>query len=212
VTVEINIDLEKLAAIALLASRTDVRQQLNGVYVEASGAETRIAATDGIQCGMLRHAEPADMSNVLGGQPQLSVILPMDVIDKMKPSKHLANVATIIGVRERDDGSIDGWRVRLIDGTLIPFKVPEGRYPNLSRLLPLEIVRDVPTPRLDVSRLATFMKVHKALGVKNCGNMLIDGSDGSPAIIRFPARPDFVGVLSPMQWDEDKSPALARWS
>jgi hypothetical protein len=203
--ISIHLDLKKLHALALLAPTDDIRQYLNGVYIEADASGVRAAVTDGIQLGMMTGMEPAGMAPELAGAP-ISVILPMATIAKMKPIKHMAAVATVL-LGET------GWHsIRMIDGTMIPFTHPEGKFPDIRRVVPIGEPTNLHNP-LDWARVATFTKVHIALGgEKRSAGCFPVAFRGRTAVIQFPKFPDFTGILmGPKAGEVGEPKAVTPW-
>lgn len=205
--IEINIDGTKLAAIALLASKNDTRFYLNGVYVEATATQTRLAATNGYYLGMHAKCNPLDAN---AGCEWETLILPPDLVAKCKPHKGTAvDICTVLiderlsgDTSEGDQTRTRTYTMRLWDGTLIPFQPVQGVFPDIRRVVS-NGTGDGLGAQFSPEYLMLFAKVAKALGDKNAGVGI--GWNGPVGSMSIHVKDDgFAGVLMPVRklWDD----------
>lgn len=196
-TIAINIDGRKLAAIAILAAKADVRYYLTGVYVEATATQTRLAATNGRYLGMHGKCNPLDDNE---GCEWETLILPPDVIAKCKPVKNTPSICTVL-IGGPQIGNLKRiYTMRLWDGTLIPFDPIDGVFPDLRRVVPAMSPSGIGV-QLNPEYLGLFVKVNKALGAKT-PHFISLGFDGPEERVGVSLiDPDFVGVIMSMRGD-----------
>lgn len=192
-TIIIKINAKKLSAVALLAAKQDIRYYLCGVYVEATAAETRLAATNGHYAGLLRHAnmEPNE------GVDWQTLIIPNEIVERVVA----ANKKIPRGFEPHCNVVIDGgYSMHLWDQTVIPFKPLEGTFPDIRRITPVGKRSEIATA-FDVDYMALFAKVNKALGAKHPTyiNMGFNGPGEKIAITFGDEQRDFIGILMPIR-------------
>lgn len=214
--IEINIDSKKLAAIALLASKADVRHYLNGVYVEATATQTRLAATNGHYLGLHAKCNPLDYNAWCEWE---ALVIPNDVIAKLgKPSKTVSAICTVLidtpnpfegSTKEADTKK---YTLRTWDGVLIPFIPIDGKFPDLRRIVPKGSASGVAV-QVDAEYLTLFAKVNKTLGAAKPGFLSIghhgDNMQGKVTIKL--SDPYFVGVLMGVRNDEALHQTVLHW-
>jgi DNA polymerase-3 subunit beta len=213
-TFTINIDLQKLSAMRLLAAKSDIRNYLNGVCIEATPSETRLLATNGYYGGMLRDALPTGCEgNTCEGFQ--SLIIPVDVIDKIgwKPGK-LAPFGMM---------TVDTWeagpiaspvmqtvcKLTTVDETSVSFAPLEGKYPDLRRVTPWAI-RDTQGQGsvINADYLTLIQKFARALTGDRAAQVRT-GYDGEHATVQIliQGAPDFIGCIMPMRDSNPSAPA-----
>lgn len=202
---EIHIDLAKLQALQLLAGQNDVRPYLNGVYVEATATQTRLAATNGHIMGLHLQAIPPDFANK--GVEWETLILPNEVIAKCKLQKGVSNIGTVLidqtanpkwgaGI-EGEPLTINAYTLRLWDGTLIPFKPCDGKFPDFRRVIPAASATQGEGAQFNPAYLAQFVKAVKLLGDRDARIQMQFNAEGP---IRIACKdPAFIGVLMPQK-------------
>lgn len=203
---EINIDTAKLWAMHLIAGQHDIRAYLNGVRIEASETETRMLATNGHIAGWLRRAGVTDIPNVVDEARIVEFTIPNEVIERIKPIKGMVAAATVLIDRtlsqeDTPDGErkvIDTYTLRLWDGTLIPFAVPAGNYPQMARVRPTAPHEGM-AAQFNGEYFEVFAKVNKALTASKYPRQLILSHDtlATPIRVQFPGTPEFLGIMMP---------------
>lgn len=186
--IEIHLDTVKLWAMHLLAGQQDMRPFLNGVRIEANASETRMVATNGHIAGWLRQAGVDGAQNVCDGVMAFTV--PNDIIERMKPGKVAVPAATVLI-------DVEGaYRMRLWDGTLIPFTPAAGTYPDHSRIRPQGETNGIGC-QLNGEYLELFAKVNKLLtGARFPRSLQITFNGPTTAArVQFENYPAFFGVI-----------------
>lgn len=200
--IEVNIDARKLQAIALFAADSkDLRYYLHGVHVEATPTVTRIAATNGHYAAMLSNANPLD-SNAVPETHDVTFIIPLDVIAKIKLSKTVQNIVTVLieskPLRDDDTKIENLYTLRLWDGTRIPFTPCDGIFPAIRRVTPVGPASGEAC-NFDADLLSVFSKANKLMTMTRepgCFEIGFRG-EGRGITIKLPEVPEFVGILMP---------------
>lgn len=172
-----------LKAMAILASKQDIRYYLNGVLVESTGAYTRLVATDGHLLGVFQISETAHEDK------SFSIIIPNEIIAKLDKQDNFLSC-------------VDGkWN---IDG--ISFTPVEGKYPDYMRVLPVKPASGE-TAQFNPELINRFAKCSKLLnGTKY---PVIAHNGGSSALIDL-GLDCFIGVVMPMR-NEVKIKETPEW-
>lgn len=179
----ITVNTAHLAAVAVFASRKDIRYYLNGALIEATETETRVAATDGHVLGLHR----ADSVNGLSGEARVAVIVPNDtlaLLAKAMPKGGLVNVCC----------TDDRWEI-VGDTVRLPFSPIEGRFPDYRMVIPMDVTGEAGQFNPDL--LARFNKAAKALAQKALP--VVDHNGSSAARVTLSGVPGFVGVIMPVR-------------
>ena len=185
--IEINALL--LKAVALAATNQESRYYLRGVYVEFFADHLTLTATDGHKLIAGRQAriytnqtEPGASDGAAG---QAGIILPLDMIDKIKLSRKAPDYVTLSFDAKGDSLQARFLQLKFDAVTLSGFEV-EASYPAARRVAPVSITGE--TAAFDPEILITFTKAAK----------LVYGSTvGAPA--------------TPVVHHNGLSPALVSW-
>lgn len=183
----IQIQRKQLRAALYFAGTADIRQYLNGVYVEPTATMTRLTSTTGSMLSIQRHvAKNADVP---------AMIVPREVCEQAVALKIEELTIEPLGGRFSIGGA--GLNRYL-------FQPLEGRFPDVSRMVP-NSPSGVPAhfnPELPMA----FVRAGKALGVKGMPIVRQNGNAG--AIVHFYAYDDFIGVLMPVSHFTEKRPDI----
>jgi len=129
--------------VARAASRDDMRPVLTGVFVNASGREMTMVATDSYRLAVKRTELEAELSGE---------------IDANIPARALRELGRILsteGVEEVDVALQTNQAIFQAGAILLTTRLIEGQFPNFRQLLPESYEHDVRLPRsefLDVAR------------------------------------------------------------
>lgn len=185
-----NVKISQLQALAILASKEDIRYWLNGVRVEFNYETTRLISTDGHKLGLYNFKTENEGVGVL--------TIPRSFIDKLpKVTIKTDQLLTISHVDQSQWAAIDQ------GGNTYLFNEIEGNYPDYSRVIQ-PIKTNGQPGQFNDEYLAQF---------KKCGLLLtwlkkqhffpeIIHNGNSSAIIQLPTLLDqFVGVIMPLKSD-----------
>ena len=218
---EIQIDLQKLTALKLLAGKDDIRYYLNGVCVEATASETRMMSTNGHMAGMARIGGFEGQANVMGADGFITFVVPNDVIEKINwKAGKLAAMATVV---------IESWEVphnpgaelvkqiqcvlQTVDGVRYPFSALDGKFPDIRRVMPwgdrteqgigaqinaVYLIAFDKFAKLYTGRKSTQFRLGYA-GAEKVVQVLLDGDDTDFIGCIMPLR-DFGNFTIPPQW------------
>jgi len=159
-------------AMALLASKQDIRYYLNGVLVESDNQHTRLVATDGHLLGVFQISETAHNGEAF------SIIIPNEIIAKLDKKDNFLSCV---------DGKWD------IDG--ISFNPVEGKFPDYMRVLPSKPVSGE-TAQFNPEYITRFAKCSKLLNGKPWPVIAHNGDSSALVDIGLDR---FVGVVMPMR-------------
>jgi hypothetical protein len=121
------LNIRALKAVALMASKERTRYYLNGVYIEFHANHLVMVATDGHCLAAVRQTLDAPLP-----APPAGVIIPLDLIARIKPSKvePLAHAElSVTGARVTIDYLGDTFAANAIDGT----------FPDWRRVAPASV-------------------------------------------------------------------------
>jgi DNA polymerase-3 subunit beta len=122
-----DINQKDLRAVSLAMAVKDIRYYLQGVYIEANGAETRLIATDGHRLHMVIQEESGPVVE------PVTFIMPADMVKKCLTAKaSKADKCPKILVTY-DQGKICA---RLPDGSEIVQFALDGKFPDYRRIIP----------------------------------------------------------------------------
>jgi len=185
-----NVKISQLQALAILASKEDIRYYLNGVRVEFNYDVTRLVSTDGHKLGLYNFKIENEGVGVL--------TIPRSFIDKLpkvtNKTDEILAISHIAGPQ---------WQATALGGNTYLFNEIEGNYPDYSRVI-APIKTNGQPGQFNDEYLAQF---------KKCGLLLtwlkkqhffpeIIHNGNSSAIIQLPTLLDqFVGVIMPLKSD-----------
>ena len=180
----IEINARLLKAVALAATNSESRYYLRGVYVEFFADHLTLTATDGHKLiagrQMRFDTEPGDSA-----AGQAGIILPLDMIDKIKLGRKAPDHATLSFDAKGDNLAARFLQLRFDAVTLSGFEV-EATYPPARRVAPVSITGE--TAAFDPEILITFTKAAK---------LVYGSTGGAPA--------------TPVVHHNGLSPALVSW-
>ena len=207
----IEINARLLKAVALAATNSESRYYLRGVYVEFFADHLTLTATDGHKLIAGRQAriytnqtEPGASDGAAG---QAGIILPLDMIDKVKPGRKSPDHATLSFDAKGDNLQARFLQLKFDAVTLSGFEV-EATYPAARRVAPVSITGEVAA--FDPEILITFTKAakmtHNAIGAP--ATPVVHHNGLSPALVSwFPAGAlpgcEAFGVAMPMRVQGD---------
>ena len=185
----IEINARLLKAVALAATNSESRYYLRGVFVEFFADHLTLTATDGHKLiagrQMRFDTEPGDSA-----AGQAGIILPLDMIDKIKLSRKAPDHATLSFDAKGDNFAARFLQLRFDATTQSGFEV-EASYPAARRVAPVSITGE--TAAFDPEILITFSKAakltHNAIG--NPSTPVVHHNGLSPALVSWLA----VGAL-----------------
>lgn len=185
------INAKHLKAALCCASVQDIRQYLNGVFIEVARDEIRVVSTDGHVAAVLRTTNLLDEND---GWP-FEVIVPSEAVK-----------LALAGKAEALELSRDGnsWKLGAINFTPI-----DGKFPDYRRIIPARHSGEA--AQFATDKIAQFAKVGKALGRRD--NPIIRHSGDGGAQVQFYGEHDFVGVIMPLRVFNQKCPdtGLEQW-
>jgi DNA polymerase-3 subunit beta len=176
------IDLKLLKAASFCVSKEETRYYLKGVAVQSSSDGVFIVSTDGHRAVVFR--QPYE---IIENLTPFNIIIPSEIIAKIKVNKYDSK-ATL--------EHIDGLRWCIThDGSGITFDVIDGTFPDWRRIVPKETSGEI--AQFDLSYMADFSKVAKALGKQNKAYIAHNGN--GPAIVSFGEDVEGFGLLMPFR-------------
>lgn len=173
-----------LAAVSRCMADRDVRYYLNGLFVEVSGSEARLVATNGHILAAARFT--------LADPNLFSLIVPAETIKQAIAGK-CETVA--LEMNALGDYLLAGQR----------FTPVEGKFPEYRRVFPARVTGEA-APGFDPNYVAAFAKAGKDLGSREGPIFRQNGTGGT--VVHFYNVDDFVGVLMPRNPFTEKSPDL----
>lgn len=129
--------------VARAASRDDMRPVLTGVFVNASGAEMTMVATDSYRLAVKR----TELENELSGEIEANI-----------PARALRELSRILTAEEAEEATIwllSNQAVVEAGSITLTTRLIDGQFPNFRQLLPESYEHDVRLPRgefLEVAR------------------------------------------------------------
>jgi len=211
----IEINAKLLKAVALAATNSESRYYLRGVYVEFFADHLTLTATDGHKLIAGRQAriytnqtEPGASDGAAG---QAGIILPLDMVDKVKLGRKSSDYATLSFDAKGDTLAARFLQLKFDAVTLSGFEV-EASYPAARRVAPVSITGEVAA--FDPEILITFSKAAKVVGL--LATPVVHHNGLSPALVSWLAAGalpgcEAFGVAMPMrvQGDFKELPATA---
>ena len=156
----IEINARLLKAVALAATNSESRYFLRGVYVEFFADHLTLTATDGHKLIAGRQVR-VDTGSGDSAAGQAGIILPLDMVDKVKPGRKSPDYATLSFDAKGDNLQARFLQLRFDAVTLSGFEV-EASYPAARRVAPVSITGEVAA--FDPEILITFSKAAKVVG------------------------------------------------
>ena len=208
----IEINARLLKAVALAATNSESRYYLRGVYVEFFADHLTLTATDGHKLIAGRQAriytnqtEPGASDGAAG---QAGIILPLDMIDKIKLSRKAPDYATLSFDAKGDNLAARFLQLRFDAVTLSGFEV-EATYPAARRVAPVSITGE--QAAFDPEILITFTKAAKLVYGSTVGapaTPVVHHNGLSPALVSWLAAGalpgcEAFGVAMPMRVQGD---------
>jgi len=179
----IEINARLLKAVALAATNSESRYYLRGVFVEFFADHITLTATDGHKLIAGRQVRvdtgPGDSA---AGQP--GIILPLDMVEKIKVSRKAPDYATLSFDAKGDNLQARFLNLRFDGTTQSGFEV-EASYPAARRVAPVSITGE--QAAFDPEILITFTKAakltHNAIG--NPSTPVVHHNGLSPALVSW---------------------------
>jgi DNA polymerase-3 subunit beta len=209
------INQDQLKAIFYFSADKDVRYYLNGVYVESTQTETRLAATDGFTLGVCRtiHAEQG------ANEGTIRAIIPRDTVKQALAWKFQKTAKTHDLILECPDGyTYENAHAELKltgpNGSII-FNGIVGEFPDYTRVIrahPVDMETGKPKlPDGDLSAqfnpeyLMRIFNAAKALGNKHVPAIRHCGKENFGFAV---ISDNFVAVVMPMRIDAPEYSAI----
>ena len=188
----VTIPVSHLLAVAAQAAKDDVRFYLNGVLIEVEDGGVMCVATNGHILGAIRGGE----ANAAGDHKHVDdtqLIVPIEIIRRLKPSKKFANSAVII-----TNEAADLWTLTSMFADPIHFKMIDGKFPDWRCVIPVRVSNEC--GQYDPELLALFSKSDTALNPARifAGVALAQNGTG-PAIVSIAHAPHYFGIIMPMR-------------
>ncbi|HEY6731785.1 MAG TPA: DNA polymerase III subunit beta [Solirubrobacterales bacterium] len=134
---------ESIDLVARAASRDDMRPVLTGVFVNASGREMTMVATDSYRLAVKR----TELEAELGGDIEANI--------PARALRELGRILSSEGAGEATISLLANQAVFVAGSILLSTRLIDGQFPNFRQLLPESFEHDVRLPRsdfLDVTR------------------------------------------------------------
>lgn len=195
----IHVSIKALKALLNAAGKKDIRHYLNGVQVQASTTETRISATNGHIAAIYRK----QAANVLVNPCEvLSIIIPREVLEKIKLNKRAPDLVEIAGERPMSEvGSTRYGKFTLTyDGMVYGFNEIDGVFPDIKRVAPdYSVLKPVEVSPANYSPeyLVAFQKT--IAGIRGNSGTYRLTQHGTLIGVISDGTDDFVGVIMPLK-------------
>jgi DNA polymerase III sliding clamp (beta) subunit (PCNA family) len=168
---ENTINIEVVRALLPLSAKKDVRQYLNGVFVDFHADKTIYVATNGHVLGMYTEA--------VENEHTFSIIIPGDVVKQLKPMPRTGKWGDLSFDPEKNAARITNPGASQDFG----FTPLEGSYPDYTKAIPANPSGEA--AQFDVDLLCLFAQVNKALGAKYPGRIKIDHNGNAGALVHL---------------------------
>lgn len=211
----IEINAKLLKAVALGASSQESRYYLKGVFVEFFADHITLTATDGHKLIAGRQVR-VDTGSGDSAAGQAGIILPLEMVDKIKLSRKAPDHATLSFDSKGDNLQARFLNLRFDGTTQSGFEV-EASYPSARRVAPVSITGE--QAAFDPEILITFTKAAKLVHGSTVGapaTPVVHHNGLSPALVSWLAADTLpgcqaFGVAMPMrvQGDFQELPAVA---
>ena len=203
----IEINARLLKAVALAATNSESRYYLRGVYVEFFSDHITLTATDGHKLIAGRQVR-VDTGSGDSAAGQAGIILPLDMVDKVKPGRKSPDYATLSFDAKGDNLQARFLQLKFDAVTLSGFEV-EASYPAARRVAPVSITGE--TAAFDPEILITFTKAAKLVYGSTVGapaTPVVHHNGLSPALVSWLAAGalpgcEAFGVAMPMRVQGD---------
>lgn len=175
----IELNAKLLKAIALAATNSESRYYLRGVYVEFFADHITLTATDGHRFLAGRQVR-VDTGAGDCAAGQAGIILPLEMVDKVKLGRKSPDYATLSFDAKGDSLQARFLQLRFDSVTLSGFEV-EASYPAARRVAPVSITGE--KAAFDPEILITFAKAAKLIGVT--ASPVVHHNGLSPALVSW---------------------------
>ena len=177
------VNLRHLHALSLLAADKDLREQLNGVWIDPETRPGRVLlfATNGFQVGLLRECE-------WGANTPLKLLFVPKAIIKQLPKDGT------VAIREDSTAAVVRGKA---GGLTLEWAPPRAPMPCWFNLVPQSVTDEVNF--FDAVQLGLFAKVNAQLNStkEDAGLLNIRWNEGGLLfVVRLPQHPDFLGLNS----------------
>ena len=179
---ENTINIEVTKALLPLAAEKDIRQYLNGVYIDFQHDKTIYVATNGHMLGIYTES--------VENERTFNIIIPRDVVKQLKPKSGKAKW----GKLSFDPESKSGRVINPANGQDFGFIPPAGVYPDYTHVIPDKTSGGA--GQFNAEYLYAFAQVNKALGAKYPGIFKIDHNGEQGAIVHL-SDDRFTGIIMP---------------
>jgi len=180
----IEINARLLKAVALAATNSESRYYLRGVYVEFFADHITLTATDGHKLIAGRQAriftnqtEPGASDGAAGQQ---GIIIPLEMVDKMKLGRKAPDYATLSFDAKGDNLQARFLQLKFDATTQSGFEV-EASYPAARKVCPQTITGE--SAAVDPEIMMVFSKAAKAAGVES--TPVIHQNGLNPALVSW---------------------------
>ena len=175
----IEINARLLKAVALAATNSESRYYLRGVYVEFFSDHITLTATDGHKLIAGRQVR-VDTGSGDSAAGQAGIILPLEMVDKVKPGRKAPDHATLSFDAKGDNLQARFLQLRFDATTQSGFEV-EASYPAARKVCPQTITGEAAA--VDPEIMIVFSKAAKAAGVESTPVIHQNGLD--PALVSW---------------------------
>jgi len=191
-TIKLSIPRNYLCAVSLFAAIKDVRFYLNAVCLEIGAKESRLIATNGHVCAVMKFE-----AEVEGFVSPKQFIIPLEQAKKIRIAGK-GHVGPINIVIEPVNEPSPEQFASLADGDSVTrFKLIDAKFPDYRRIFPKSI--DTPeTAQFDPGYLMLFQKAAKILGKVDSVTPYVIHNGGSIASVSI-GHDDFAGVIMPVR-------------
>ena len=185
---ELQLTIEQIKALLIIAPKSDIRYYLNGALLEVKSGRAWLVATDGHR--MLAINLTDGLRDVRDGQ----YIIPRDLLAGAKAKKG-ASVTVVLDEFESDTAA----RVRIIAGaTETAARTVDGRFPDWRRVVPTH-VSGAPA-HYDPAYVGDFGTVAELLGgARISARIHCNGTDAAPVEV---GTDQALGLLMPVRADQ----------
>ena len=175
----IEINARLLKAVALAATNSESRYYLRGVYVEFFSDHITLTATDGHKLIAGRQVR-VDTGSGDSAAGQAGIILPLEMVDKVKPGRKAPDHATLSFDAKGDNLQARFLQLRFDATTQSGFEV-EASYPAARKVCPQSISGEAAA--VDPEIMIVFSKAAKAAGVES--TPVVHHNGLSPALVSW---------------------------
>ena len=175
----IEINARLLKAVALAVTKTETRYYLNGVYVEFFADHLTLTATDGhkLIAGRQVRVDTGPGDSAAG---QAGIILPLEMVDKIKLGRKSPDHATLSFDAKGDNLAARFLQLKFDATTQSGFEV-EASYPMARKVCPQTITGEAAA--VDPEIMIVFSKAAKLAGVESTPVIHQNGLD--PALVSW---------------------------